>query len=192
MKQAISIQGATRTDFGKSASKQMRNAGKIPCVLYGGEDLVHFTTTPADVRHLIYTPDLVLAEVTVEGQMHRCLVKEVQYHPVSDKILHIDFQKLVKGSPIKVEVPLRLVGSAKGVKSGGKLLQKVRRVKIKAMPENMVDELSVDVSDLDLGQSIRVRDIKAVSGIEILPPPGTPVASIEIPRALRGAAADKK
>lgn len=187
--EVIAINGYPRTDLGKKGTKAVRNEGKIPCVLYSPGLSEHFAAEITSIRHLIYTPDFKVAEIDVAGKKHRCIVKDVQYHPVSEKILHIDFLSLVEGHPVKVEVPLRFTGTAIGVKGGGKLQQKMRRVKVKTMPENMVSELTMDISKLDMGQSIRVRDITPPKNVEILSSPSTPVATIEIPRALRSAAA---
>ncbi len=187
--EVIAINGHPRTDLGKKGTKAVRNEEQIPCVLYGPGLSEHFSTDAASVRHLIYTPDFKVAEVSVGGQTHRCIVKDVQYHPVTERILHIDFLRLTEGHPIKVEVPLRFSGTAIGVKGGGKLQQKVRRVKIKTTPEHLVTELKLDISGLEMGQSIRIRDIKPPHNVEILNAPGTPVATIDIPRALRSASA---
>lgn len=185
--QVVTIKGEIRTDLGKKGAKETRDNGKIPCVLYGGKEVVHFSTTLNEVRHLIYTPDFKVANVEVDGKPFRCIVKEKQFHPVTDQIIHLDFLRLEEGHSVKVEIPVRFQGTSPGVKNGGKLLQKIRSVKIKALPENIVDELTVDISHLDLGQSIRIRDIQPGDGIEILNAPGTPVATVEIPRALRSA-----
>ncbi|MFN7117112.1 MAG: 50S ribosomal protein L25/general stress protein Ctc [Saprospiraceae bacterium] len=185
--QVVNIKGELRADLGKKGAKATRDNGKIPCVLYGGNEVVHFATTLNEVRHLIYTPDFKVAQVEVDGKPFRCIVKEKQFHPVNDQIIHLDFLRLEEGHPVKVEVPVRFRGSSPGVKNGGKLLQKVRTVKIKALPENIVDELTVDISQLDLGQSIRVRDVKPGEGVEILTSPGVPIATVEVPRALRSA-----
>lgn len=185
--QVVNIKGEIRTDLGKKGAKATRNQGLIPCVLYGGDEVVHFSTTLNEVRHLIYTPDFKVAQVEVDGKPFRCIVKDKQFHPVNDQIIHLDFLRLAEGHPIKVEVPIRFKGVSPGVKSGGKLLQKMRTVKLKALPENVIDEIIVDISHLELGQSIRVRDIKAGEGVEVLNAPGIPVATVEIPRALRSA-----
>lgn len=185
--QAVNIKGELRTELGKKGAKATRDNGQIPCVLYGGKEVVHFSTTLSEVRSLIYTPDFKVAQVEVDGKPFRCIVKAKQFHPVTDQIIHLDFLRLEEGHLVKVEVPVRFKGTSPGVKNGGKLIQKVRTVKIKALPENIVDELTVDISSLDLGQSIRVRDIEPGEGIEILNAPGTPVATVEIPRALRSA-----
>ncbi|NUQ23755.1 MAG: 50S ribosomal protein L25 [Saprospiraceae bacterium] len=192
--EVVAIKGQGRSGLGKKATKAVRNDGRIPCVIYGGGDAIHFTTTGSEVKNLVYSGDFKLAEIDVDGKPHKCILKDIQFHPVNDKILHIDFLRLVDGHPVKVEVPLRFKGVSAGVKAGGKLLQTVRKVKIKTTPEHLVDELSVDITHLEMGQSIRIRDIKPATGIEIINSPGIPIATIEIPRALRSAAttAEKK
>ena len=186
--QSIAISGNPRVELGKVATKTNRTEGVIPCVLYGLDELAHFTVTAKDVRYLVYTPDFKIAELSLEGKTYRTILKDVQFHPISEAILHIDFLKLTEGQPVKVDVPLRLVGSAPGVKSGGRLIQPVRKVKIKCLPETLVDQVQLDISGLDLGQTSRVRDIIAQEGIEIMMSPSIPAVTIEIPRALRSAA----
>lgn len=190
--QTVAIKGEERAEIGKKYTKAVRSAGKIPCVLYGKDEVVHFSTTSKDVKPIIYTPDFKIAEVEIGGKQYRCILKDVQFHPVSDVITHIDFLKLIDGHPVKVEVPVRFKGNSPGVKVGGKLIQQVRRIKIKTTPDKLVDELTLDISNLELGQSIRVRDIEAIEGIEIMNSPGIPVAQVEIPRALRSATAAKE
>lgn len=185
----VEIQGSLRSGVGKKVTGTERKNGLIPAVLYGGNDVSHFTVTPASVKHLVYTPDFKLANITIGGHSYTAILKQVQFHPVTDQIIHIDFLRLIDKTPIKVEVPLRFKGTSPGVKVGGKLIQQVRKVKIKTLPENLVDELHADISSLDLGQSLRVRDIQIPQGIEIINNPATPVALIEIPRALKAAAA---
>lgn len=185
----IEIQGNKRTETGKRGSRIDRNSGLIPAVLYGGKDVVHFSVKPSDVKHLIYTPDFKLAELNVDGNKSRAILKSIQFHPITDEVIHIDFLRLIDKTPVKVEVPLRFKGVSPGVKVGGKLIQQVRKIKIKTTPEYIVDELKADISKLDLGQSLRVRDIITPNGIEIINNPATPVALIEIPRALKAAAA---
>jgi large subunit ribosomal protein L25 len=187
--ESVKINGGTRAGLGKALTKVDRKADAIPCNLYGGSSNVQFTTTWNEVRHLIYTADFKLADITADGVNYSAIVKDVQFHPVSEKILHIDFLLLTPGTPIKVNLPLRIIGQSPGVKAGGKLLQSMRKIKVKVLPENLVNELNLDVSKLDLGQSARVRDIIAVSGVEVTMSPSIPVVSIEIPRALRAAAA---
>ena len=185
----ISVKGTGRADLGKKANKAIRREGGIPAVMYGGEETVHFVVTFNDVKGLIYTPDFNVAEVEIDGKMHRCILKEVQFHPVTEGIIHMDFIELIDGKPVNVELPIRFKGSSPGVKLGGKLQQNLRRVKVKVVPEHLVDELFVDVSELELGHSVRVRDIELNDNIELMVSPSIPVASVETPRALRSAEA---
>jgi large subunit ribosomal protein L25 len=186
---SLEIQGAKRTEFGKKGSKTDRKNGNIPAVLYGGDEVIHFTVTPASVKHLIYTPDFKIADLMIDGVHYRAILKQSQFHPVTDELLHIDFLSLIEKKPVKVEVPLRFKGVSPGVKVGGKLIQQIRKIKIKTTPEFLVDELKADISKLDLGQALRVREVIVPEGVEIINNGATPVALIEIPRALKAAAA---
>ena len=185
----ITIKGSPRADVGKKASKAVRASQAIPCVLYGSKDVVHFQTTEAELRSLVFTPDFNVADLSIDGKSTRAILKAIQFHPVRDHIVHVDFLELVDGQTVKLEIPLKTQGSSPGVKVGGKLIQSVRKIKVKTTPEKMVSELFIDISSLELGQSLRVKDIIAVEGIDIQQNGSIPVASIEIPRALRSAAA---
>ena len=187
--EVIKIEGSSRVGLGKKATKADRSSEAIPCVLYGGNDNVHFTTTWSEVRHLIYTPDFKTTELTIDGTTFNAILKDVQFHPASEKIMHVDFLTLTPGRPVNVNIPLRLKGTSPGVKAGGKLIQSVRKIKVKCLPEAMVDQMLLDISNLELGQTARVRDIIAQDGLEIMMSPSVPVVLIEIPRALRSAAA---
>jgi large subunit ribosomal protein L25 len=187
--ETISIVAQSRTGLGKKPSKDLRNDGRIPCVLYGGQDVVHFSVTLNDVKNLIYTPDFRVANLTIDGKEYRCIVKDYQLHPLTSQLTHIDFLSLVDGQKVKLEVPIRTKGVSPGVKLGGKMQLKLRRAKIKTFPEMMVTELFIDISSMDLGQSLRARDVQVPEGIELLNSPSIPVVTIEIPRALRSAAA---
>lgn len=189
--QTVQFTGTARAAVGKKATKAIRNEGGIPCVIYGGADNVHFSTIHKDVKAMIYTPEFKVAEITVDGSTHRCILKEVQFHPVTEVIRHIDFLKLDEGKPVILEVPVRFKGSSPGVKLGGSLQQSLRRVKIKTTPENMVDEVYGDISTLELGHAIRVRDLDLPEGIQLMNAPAIPVASVIVPRALRGKDADE-
>ena len=183
----IAIKGEARTILGKKGSKADRKNGRIPCVIYGGGDPVHLSVTFNDVKSLIFTPEFKLAEITIDGNTYKCIVKDYQLHPLKDNLTHIDFLQLVDGKSIKINVPVKFIGVSPGEKSGGKLIQNLRRVSIKTTPEKMVNELSLDISSLQLNDSIRIRDIKPEDGVEVLNPPAIPVAIVEVPRALRSA-----
>ena len=187
--QTITISGKARTSVGKVATKADRVAGNVPCVMYAGNEVVHFTSTLSELRGILYTPKFFKAIINIDGTTHEALLKEVQVHPVTEQIRHIDFLKLTPGVAVIVEIPIKVVGSSPGVREGGKLLVKVRKVKVKSTPENLKDVIEVDISSLKLGQSFKVRDIKE-EGFEILNSPAIPLVSIEITRALKSAATD--
>ncbi len=185
--ETIKISGESREVKGSAKAAQVRKQGMIPCIVYGGGENIAFSVKPLDVRSLIYTPDFKLVEIDVNGKSYTAVLKDIQVHPLTDNVEHIDFLRLVDGHPIKLQIPVKCVGISEGVKIGGKLQQKLRKITIKTTPEKMVDHLSVDVSLLKLGESVRVRDIQVPEGIEIMNPMANPVASVEIPRALRSA-----
>ncbi len=183
----VKINGQVRTETGRRGAAKVRREGKIPCVMYDKDQVIHFSAVINEVKHLIYTPSFKLAEVEIEGKVYKSILKDYQMHPVTDEITHIDFLNLIDGHPVKIEVPVRFEGSSPGVKVGGKLQQMLRRVKLKTTPEHLVDKVTLDVSNLELGNSIRVRDIKAIEGVEVMNNGSVPVAIVEIPRALRSA-----
>ena len=187
--QTITISGKARTSVGKVATKADRAAGNIPCVMYAGNEVVHFTSTISELRGILYTPKFYKAIINIEGTTHEALLKDVQSHPITEEILHIDFHKLTPGAKVIVEIPIRIIGQSPGVKEGGKLLVKVRKVKVKAAPEDLKDAIDIDISELKLGQSFKVRDIKT-DGLEILNSPAIPLVSVEVTRALKSAATE--
>jgi large subunit ribosomal protein L25 len=187
--QIITISGKARQNVGKVATKADRAAGNIPCVMYAGNEVVHFTSTISELRGILYTPKFYKAIINIEGTTHEALLKDVQSHPITEEILHIDFHKLTPGAKVIVEIPIRIIGQSPGVKEGGKLLVKVRKVKVKAAPEDLKDAIDIDISELKLGQSFKVRDIKT-DGLEILNSPAIPLVSVEVTRALKSAATE--
>lgn len=186
----LRLQAKPRTSLGKAATKAVRNADLVPCVLYGGNEIQHFTVKPLDLRPLVYSPQFKTVEIEVEGQVHKCILKDVQFHPVSEKILHIDFLRLIDGHPVKVEVPISFEGVAQGLKSGGKLIKKMRSVKIQTTPEHLIDRIVLDTTEMGLGQSQRIKDLAAYEGVEVINNQNIPVATIDVPRALRTATED--
>lgn len=184
----VAIQGHRKEGSGKEAANKYRRNGQVPAIMYksGGGEATQFTVTADEFRHLVYTPKFKLAEISLDGQKHKCILKDVQFHPVNDQVLHIDFLELVPGVKFKATVPVRFDGQAPGVKAGGRFIAKMRSVNIMTTPEKVVDEMIADITALDLGQTIRVRDIQTVEGVDITNNGAVPIASIEIPRALRG------
>ncbi|MDR2009239.1 MAG: 50S ribosomal protein L25/general stress protein Ctc [Bacteroidales bacterium] len=150
-----------RTDLGKKATKKVRKDENIPCVIYGGEENVHFYTSQSAVRKLIYTPDVMFADIIIDGKKHVSIVKDIQFHPVSDKILHIDFYEVKTDKPIKIGIPMKVTGSSPGVKAGGKLKQNVRKINVKGLMDDIPEYFNVDISNLRIGQSIRIKDLSS-------------------------------
>ena len=177
---------AEKRDLSSKAAA-VRKAGRIPAVLYGGETIEHFSVTHKDVKQLIYTPDFKLAEVELDGKTHNAIIQNIQYHPLRDNIVHIDFLELEDGRKVNVEIPIRFQGVSPGVKNGGSLMQSMRRVKVKLDPANMIEELFIDISGLKLGASVKVSDIIVDENVEIMVSKNIPVASVEVPRALKSA-----
>lgn len=184
--QFVNIQGTVRSDIGKKASNALRKEEKVPCVMYaGGEETIHFAADPREVNDLIYTDEFQKANIVIDGKEYECILKQAQFHPVTDELIHVDFQRLMPGTPISVRIPVRLSGFAKGVQAGGRLDLKIRRLSIKALPKDLIDHIELDVTNLALGKSIKVQDLD-LENIEVLNSPTSPVAQVTIPRALRG------
>jgi large subunit ribosomal protein L25 len=187
----LTLEGTLRKELGKKSSKDLRRNGFVPCNLYGGKTNVNFYAPYNSFLKLVYNPDFFKVNVIVDGKTYETLIKEIQFNPVTDRISHVDFLELTPGKKVIAEVPLNLVGQSEGVKAGGKLIQKMRKLKIKATPENLKDAIEVNIETLGLGKSIYVRDVKE-EGLEIINSPEIPVASIEITRSLRSAEAEAK
>lgn len=182
----IEIIGYQRANLGKKASKDLRAASLVPCVLYGGAEQVHFSVPMILFRELLYTPMVHQVDLNIEGTHYQAVVQEAQFHPVNEVILHVDFLELDENKPVKMQVPIRMQGTAVGVTKGGKILTKLRKISVKALPKDMPDYVDIDVSGLDMGKSIKVSEVKS-QNFTILNSPLIPVVSIEIPRGLRGA-----
>ena len=179
---------AARSADQKRALKAMRNQREIPAVLYGGEQVVHFAVTQSDVRKLIYTPDIFAIELTIDGVQKMAVMKEIQFHPVTDAILHIDFLEVFPEKPIVMEVPVVLEGHAEGVKAGGKLQLQMRKLKVKANYTDIPERLIINVDNLGLGKTMQVGDIH-FEGLEIMNAKNAVVCAVQLTRAARGAQA---
>ena len=188
----ITVKANKRGEIGTKYAKGQRKEQLIPAVLYGGDNNVHLTTTHNEVKAAIYTPNFHLINLDVDGEVSKCIVKDVQFHPVTDAIVHMDFLRLIDGTSVKVDIPIRFKGIAPGVKSGGKLMKQMNKVSVKTMPDQLIGELFADVSELELGQSVRVRDLECPDSIELLTNDATPIGIVEVPRALRSAEAGEE
>lgn len=182
------INAKKRDTYGKKESKQVRREGSIPCAIYGNGETVHFSVDAKEIKPLIYTPNAHIVEINIEGNIELGVMREVQYHPVREEILHIDFFHVVEGKPVVMDVPVRLEGNSEGVKVGGKLSLSKRKLRISATIDNLPDEIVVDVTSLALGKSIFVGDLQ-YDNVTLLTPASTAICAVRMTRAARGAAA---
>jgi large subunit ribosomal protein L25 len=187
---SIEIIGFKRANLGKTEAKQLREESYVPCVLYGNGEQVHFRAPMIMFRDLIYSPEVATVELNIEGTIYKAILQDAQFHPVNEVLLHADFLQLSDDKEVKMEIPVRFVGVSPGVLSGGKLVTKLRKLKVKALPANLPDFIDVDISDLELGRSVKVSKIKA-QNYTILTNPSSPVATVAIPRALKQAQGEK-
>jgi large subunit ribosomal protein L25 len=183
------IKGTARLGVGKKDSKVLRASDIVPCVIYGGDKVVHFQAHENEFRKLVYTPKVYQTEIEVDGNKYNAFMQALQFHPVTDKLLHIDFLEIRENVPVKLEIPVRLDGYAKGIQQGGRLKANLRTLKAKGFSKDFPDEIVIDVTDLALSESVRVGDVK-VTGIEILNAKSVPVATVVVTRAARAAMAD--
>ncbi len=186
----FALKGEIRDDFGKKAARAYRREDLIPCVVYGGhnEENLNFVVKNSDVRNLIYTPEVFLVDLDLGTKKLQAIIKEVQFHPVKDTILHIDFLHVFENVPVVMEIPVRLEGLAAGVRAGGKLSLDIRKLKVKALPAKLPEELVVNVEKLELGKSIQVGQL-SFEGLEILNAKNAVVSRVQLTRAAKGAAA---
>ena len=176
----------TRSADQKRALKAMRNNNGIPAVLYGGEKVTHFTVTNDGVRKLVYTPEIFAVELNIDGNKTMAVVKEIQFHPVTDAILHMDFYEVSKVKPVAMEVPVVLEGHAEGVKAGGKLSLQMRKLRVKAIYDQIPEKLVINVDNLGLGKTLQVGDLH-FEGLELMNAKNAVVCSVQLTRAARGA-----
>jgi large subunit ribosomal protein L25 len=183
----LEIIGFKRANLDSASLTELREAGNVPCVVYGPglPEQIHFYSPIILFRSLIYTPEVHLVELNVEGKIIKAILKEAQFHPVSEMILHADFVAYSEEKVIKFEIPVKVVGSSPGIAKGGKLEMKTRALKVKGLAKDLPDFIEVNITSLDLGKSFKVEDL-SVEGFEILTSPNVSIVTVGIPRALRG------
>lgn len=179
------LTGEVREALGKKATHALRNNGLVPAILYGGEKEIHFQINEKDIRNLIYTPDIYLVELNIGGEKHTAIIQDTQFHPVQDKLLHIDFLEVTPDKPIQMEVPVKLEGLAEGVKQGGKLSLEVRKLRVKALYKYVPERLVIDVTSLGLGKTYQVGDLH-FDNMEIMNAKNVVVCSVKLTRAAKG------
>jgi len=185
---SITINGSERESVGKAATRNLRDAGMVPCVLYGGSAPVHFAAEEKAFKNLVYTPNVHTVVIDLgNGKTFNGILQDIQFHPVSDKILHIDFYQLDENKEIMMEVPVKIVGNSKGVMAGGTLRLNVRKLKVKALPKNLPDFVEADITNLEMGNKLYVTKLP-VDNFKILNPDNTVVCQVRISRAAMKAA----
>jgi large subunit ribosomal protein L25 len=185
------LKGSVRTDLGKKSTKAVRRESLIPAVIYGGEgstEAIHFTVSQSDVRKLIYTTEIFLVKLDLDGKIYNSILKDIQFHPVTDGILHLDFLHVFEDKPIVIDVPVILDGLAEGVKAGGKLSLDLRKLKVRALYSQVPERLHINISHLALGKSIQVGELE-FENMELLNAKNAVVCRVQLTRAARGLAA---
>jgi large subunit ribosomal protein L25 len=180
----ITIEGQLRTELGKQAARQIRSEGKVPGVIYGGAQEVNFMAPVNAFKTLVYTPNFQLAEIKLNDKTYQCILKDLQFDKVSDALNHVDFLELVADKKVIASIPIKFKGIPAGVKDGGKLITKMKALKVKTLPKHLQENIEVDLTELVLNGNVRVEDVK-VEHYEILNSPRIPIASVVLTRELK-------
>jgi large subunit ribosomal protein L25 len=181
---SITIEGHLRTENGKKAARQLRSQEMVPGVIYGGSSEINFYAPAKAFKSLVYTPEFQTANVTVNGNTYKCILKDLQFDKVSDTLTHVDLLELVEDKKVIATIPLKFTGAAAGVKAGGKLITKIKALKVKTLPKYLKEAIEVDLTPLELNGNIRVEDVKA-DNYEIMNSPRIPIASVVMTRQLK-------
>jgi len=185
------ISGVERESLGKKETKLLRSAGLVPCVIYGGEKVIHFSAEESAFKHAIYTPNVYIMNITIGEKVVKAIIQDVQFHPVTDSLLHVDFLEINDTENVNIEIPVKLNGFAKGVAKGGKLQLSMRRLRVSGLLANLPDELNIDVTDVELGKSIKVGELN-FENLDILNAKNAVVCTVKLTRAARAAAKEEK
>jgi large subunit ribosomal protein L25 len=181
---SITIEGQLRTDSGKKATRQLRSQKMVPGVIYGGSNEINFSAPATAFKDIVYTPDFMVANVIIDGNSYRCILKDLQFHKVTDLLLHVDFLELVENKKIIATLPLNYIGVPAGVKAGGKLVTKMKSLKVKLFPKYLKEHIDVNIEKLELNENIRVQDV-IMDNMEVLNSPRIPIASVTLTRQLK-------
>ncbi|MGM0619842.1 MAG: 50S ribosomal protein L25/general stress protein Ctc [Bacteroidota bacterium] len=157
---SVTVKGTKREALGKKSAKRIREQGDVPAVLYGNDELTHITIPFSELRPLIYTPNVYLIDLEIDGKMHKAIIQDMQWHPVEEQVMHVDFLKVEDDKPVKINVPIVITGRAKGIKAGGKLKTNMRKLKIKALPKYLPDTIEIDITKLGIGDSYKVGELE--------------------------------
>ncbi len=187
----VAMSGSLRANVGKKDAQALRRNEQVPCVLYGGKEQVTFAVPESQFRPLVFTPDVHAVELTIGDKKHVAILKEIQQNPVNDRIVHADFIEVVEGKDINIGLPIKLVGNSAGVKAGGKLIKKLRKLNVRGPLANMPDNITINIETLDIGQNIRVADVN-VDGLTLTDASNLTIVTIQVTRNVAVAATDDK
>ncbi len=178
---SVSISGSPRANVGKTDATALRNAKRVPCVLYGGKEQVHFSVLEADFKDLIYTPSVSTVDLDVEGKKFKAILQEAQFHTVKDNLLHVDFLEIIAGKPVTMSIPVKTTGTSPGVRNGGKLNKKLKTLRVKGLVEKMPDTIDIAIDKLEIGDGVRVSDLK-IDGLTFLNAENVTVVNVQVTR----------
>ncbi len=188
---SIAISGSPRENVGKRDAKELRYQGLVPAVLYGGKNQIHFSVSAADLKALVYTPDVSFVALEIGSVKAQAIIQDVNFHPLTDLPLHVDFLELDEKKPVVMQIPVKLTGTSPGVKIGGKLIQKLRKLRVKALPKDMPQNVEVSITALEVGKSVAVGELK-FDNFKITNNPEDTIVSVTMSRALKQAETDAK
>jgi large subunit ribosomal protein L25 len=181
----ISISAERRTELGKKSTRDLRKIDHVPCVMYGGAEVIHFHAHENDFRHIVYTPSAYIVEIVLDGKTHKAVLQELQFHPVNDKLTHLDFVEVFDDKQVTVEIPIKLTGAAIGLKDGGKPRQRRRVLKVRGLVEHLPDVLEIDITDVAIGDVIKIGDLQ-YDNLEILDPARSMIFAVVSSRVSKG------
>ena len=179
----ITLTGSKRTSVGKKEANALRRDGKVPCILYGGKDIVHFEAIEKDFKHLVYTPDVHIVKLDVGGKQTDAILKDIQFHPVTDRIQHVDFLEVLSDKPVVMDIPVRFNGTAVGVKEGGQMLKKLTKIRLKGLISKIPATIEINIENMKIGDYIRIKDI-SYDGITFLHEPVVTIVAVKTTRAV--------
>ena len=179
----VSLSGTPRAYVGKKDAKKNRREGKVPCVLYGGKEQIHFVVEEKPLRKIVYTPEVYIVSLNIDGKVHETIIQDAQYHPVTDNFLHVDFLEIMPDKQVTIAVPVKAEGTPTGVLKGGRFISKMRKLKIKALPKDLPDFIPINTDKLDIGDSVKVMDIK-MDNVTFLDSPNNVIVGVRTARSV--------
>ena len=186
----LELKGQKRDNTGKRGSKDLRIAEMVPCVIYGGADTVHFSAELAELKNFIYSPEVYFAHISVDENTYKGVIKEIQYHPVTDAINHVDFFEVKEDKKVKISLPIKVIGNSAGVRAGGRLAVNVRKLEVEALPKDLPDFIEIDITHMGIGDKLRISEMK-LEGVTFLDAPNVVVAAVTVTRNTKSAAAEE-